>query len=177
MLGLTKYQHSLYSSTPGVDRTPVIIFQQSQLCLSLIAATLACLESFIRSFDTGSVLNVNYSTETSGSNGYGNSQSYRMQSLGKNGSLSSSQDRDKADLKISRQQFKTDVHGNHRSCTGAASNVMATSYTSGRPKEMDGTSHGSQELFIRRDVQWEVRSENLSPTRGNKNVAELGEGS
>jgi hypothetical protein len=173
ILSLRKYEESLSSSNPGVDLAPAVVFQQSELCVSLIAATLPCLKSFIRSFDTGGGLNVNYSTEAWGSSGHGKGQSYRMQSLVNDGSASYTQDPDKADLRASRRQFQPDLRS--KSYTGPASNVITTAYTSGRPKEADASSHSSQELFIRRDVQWEVHSENLSQTQGNQDIAELEE--
>lgn len=147
ILSLLNFHKSLHSTNPGVDRTPAIIFQQTQLCFSLIAATLPCLKSFIRSFDTGSGLNVNYTSNGYGSSGDGAGKSwYRMHSITREGSAS-------GDLKVIRRPFTRDGLGHGRS----TSKVTTIAYTSGRPKAEDATS---QELFIRRDVQWEVHSEN-----------------
>lgn len=54
LLTLKKFQTANDGDNPGVDRALAVMYQQCQLCLSLIAATLPCLISFIRSFDTGS---------------------------------------------------------------------------------------------------------------------------
>ncbi|KAF1357512.1 hypothetical protein EJ07DRAFT_74596, partial [Lizonia empirigonia] len=48
------WKSSLHGDNLGVDRTTALVYQQSQLCSSLIAATIPCLKSFIQSFDTGS---------------------------------------------------------------------------------------------------------------------------
>ena len=80
-LTLSSWNRSLHSSNPGVDRTSAILFQQSELCFSLIAGTVPCLKSFIRSFDTGSGVKVGYTTNGYGSNGYGGSSGSRGESL------------------------------------------------------------------------------------------------
>lgn len=54
VLFYTSWEKSWRSSSPGVARTTALVYQQTQLCFSLIAATIPCLKSFIRSFDTGS---------------------------------------------------------------------------------------------------------------------------
>ncbi|CAI9634084.1 unnamed protein product [Alternaria burnsii] len=48
------WKSSIHVENSGVERTTALIYQQSQLCFSLIAATTPCLKSFIQSFDTGS---------------------------------------------------------------------------------------------------------------------------
>lgn len=50
----TNWTTSMRSNNPGVDRTSSLVYQQCHLCCSLVAATIPCLKSFIRSFDTGS---------------------------------------------------------------------------------------------------------------------------
>jgi hypothetical protein len=153
-LALTSWNRSLHSNNPGVDRSTAIIYQQSELCFSLIAGTVPCLKSFIRSFDTGSGVKVGYT-----SNGYGSSGnqglSYRMQSLNREGSATRSNNDDTGDVKVSSKPF---VDGRTR---GNSVANTTTVYVASKPKEEDAMSHGSQELFIRRDVQFEVRSENV----------------
>lgn len=50
----THWSSSLHGGNPGVARTTALMYQQWQLCVSLIAATIPCVKSFIQSFDTGS---------------------------------------------------------------------------------------------------------------------------
>jgi hypothetical protein len=162
-LALTSWKRSLYSDNPGVDRSAAIIFQQSELCFSLIAGTVPCMKSFIRSFDTGSGVKVGYTTyghgSSGGNQGHGSSggnrgQSYRMQSLNKEGSATGSRNADTGDVKVSNRIFTAG-----RARENSTANTT-TVYVPSKPVEEDAMSHGSQELFIRRDVQFEVRSEN-----------------
>jgi hypothetical protein len=152
-LALTSWNRSLHSNNPGVDRSTAILFQQSELCFSLIAGTVPCLKSFIRSFDTGSGVKVGYTSNGYGSSGGNQGLSYRMQSLNRDGSTIRSRNEDTGDLKVSSRPFTTGrAQGNSTANT-------TTVYVASKPKEEDAMSHGSQELFIRRDVQFEVRSE------------------
>jgi hypothetical protein len=160
-LGLTSFNKSLSSANPGVDRTPAIVYQQSQLCFSLLAATVPCLKSFIRSFDTGSGVKVQYTSNGYDSNGYRRGESYRMESMSGHGSALRSRNDDKGDIKVTSRPFPKEGHGHGRSRATSTSKVSTIAYSVERPKEEDAASHGSQELFIRRDVQWEVHSENL----------------
>ena len=158
-LALTRWNHSLHSSNPGVDRASAIMYQQSELCVSLIAGTIPCLKSFLRSFDAGSGLS-NYTAH----NGYGSSGangSYRMRSLKADGSAKRSQHsevEDSGEVIVSTKAFESDNH--KRSVAEAKTNNTAVLHTAPKGQEEDATSRGSQELFIRRDVQFEVRSEN-----------------
>jgi hypothetical protein len=153
-LALTSWKRSLYSDNPGVDRSAAIIYQQSELCFSLIAGTVPCLKSFIRSFDTGSGVKVGYTTYGHGSSGDNQGQSYRMQSLNKEGSATGSHNADTGDVKVINRIFTAG-----RARENSTANTT-TVYAPSKPVEEDAMSHGSQELFIRRDVQFEVRSEN-----------------
>ncbi|KAF2747785.1 hypothetical protein M011DRAFT_467378 [Sporormia fimetaria CBS 119925] len=165
ILGSSNFVHSFESPNPGVDRALAIVFQQSQLCLSLIAATLPCLKSFIRSFDTGGGLNVNYGSGSR--SGYDRGQSYHLRSLTKGRSDTSSRDAEQGTLQVSRSR-----DGIARTITNSTPSVTATTHGKGTSGNEDTSSHESQELFIRRDVQWEVRSENLSMSCGNSTVGE-----
>ncbi|ORY16827.1 hypothetical protein BCR34DRAFT_475937 [Clohesyomyces aquaticus] len=156
ILALSTYHNSLQSSNPGVDRTIPIVYQQAELCWSLIAATLPCLQSFIRSFDTGSGAKVAYTTHAYGSSGYGNGGSFKMQTLSGNGSALRSLNGDNGDVKVSSKHHRGRGNTTAQITTGTLSNKSGHS-----PEEVSITSHGSQEMIIRRDVQWEVRSENV----------------
>jgi hypothetical protein len=58
---------SLTSDNTDVILTTALIFQQAEVCFSLIAGTIPCLKSFIQSFDTGSGVKAGFgSTHTSG---------------------------------------------------------------------------------------------------------------
>ncbi|KAF2122186.1 hypothetical protein BDV96DRAFT_482763 [Lophiotrema nucula] len=155
---LTNFNRSLHGRNPGVERTPAIIFQQSQLCFSLIAGTVPCLKSFIRSFDTGSGVKAGFTSAGYGSSGYGRGESYRMQSLSA-GSAIRSQTEDRGDVRVNAKPFEGGSHGSGRTRGDSIAKVTSTAYSP--HKGDDAASNDSQELFIRRDVQWEVRSENL----------------
>ncbi|KAF2846507.1 hypothetical protein T440DRAFT_372729, partial [Plenodomus tracheiphilus IPT5] len=55
-LFVQSWKTSLRSQDPGIARTKPLVYQQAHLCLSLIAATIPCIRSFLQSFDTGSGL-------------------------------------------------------------------------------------------------------------------------
>lgn len=67
-LFIKSWTTSFSATNPGVARYPSIVYQQSQFCLSIIAATIPCLKSWLQSFDTGSGVKVNINTS---GNGYG----------------------------------------------------------------------------------------------------------
>ena len=160
ILAFTNFKESLRSSNPGVDRTPVILFQQAELCFSLIAATIPCLKSFIRSFDTSSGTRVNYTSHGYSSTSYG--KSYKMQSMSGHRSRNDNHENGDGTIKINKRPFTRD-NQQHESLGGAASSSKVTSvaFCSDRPRDADADdgNRGSQEWIIRRDVQWEVRSE------------------
>ena len=165
VLGLVRFNSSLRDLNPGVARTGAVVYQQSELCWSLLSATVPCLKSFIRSFDTGSGVKVNYTSNAYGSSGHSKGESYRMQSLSSGRSPLQSANEDGA-VKVNHRPFG---HQGHTRGLGSkargesTSKVTALPYSTDRPKDADATSTGSQELFIRRDVQWEIRSENFQP--------------
>ncbi|XPS79606.1 hypothetical protein M3J09_011586 [Ascochyta lentis] len=70
---------SLNSDDIGVARTMALVFQQSQLCVSLIAGTIPCLKSFMNSFDTGSGVKVRLGRCVD-SSGYGTHSSFHSSS-------------------------------------------------------------------------------------------------
>ena len=55
---------SMNNDNVGVARTTALVFQQSQLCVSLIAGTIPCLGSSIQSFDTGSGVKAGFGHST-----------------------------------------------------------------------------------------------------------------
>lgn len=65
-LFLKSWTASLSATNPGVARYPSIVYQQSQFCLSIIAATMPCLKSWLQSFDTGSGVKANINTSSNG---------------------------------------------------------------------------------------------------------------
>lgn len=160
ILALQNWNKSLHSINPGVDRAYPIIYQQSQLCFSLIAGTVPCLKSFIRSFDTGSGVKVGYTSNAYGSGGYGKGESYRMRSLNTNGSTLKTQNGEDGDIKVDTRHFNPG-HEHRRGRGNSTTMITTLASSSKKATEEDTASHGSQELFIRRDVQWEVRTENL----------------
>lgn len=150
ILFLHYFAESRHSSNPGVSVSAAIIFQQAELGYSLIAATVPCLKSFIKSFDTGLGLAVTYATHPYGSGGYGGS--YKMQSLAKGESIKSVAEPPSAaaGFQLDRTQNSTSIY-----------------HPNETPQEDSSIiSHGSQEMIIRRDVQWDVRTDYVQPGTG-----------
>jgi hypothetical protein len=160
---------SLHAVNPGIRRTPAIVFQQMELCVALMAATIPCLKSFIRSFDTGSGVKATIGSSNeygsygrTGSNTRNHGESYELPSL----------NRSKAETSRngSRSPLKDDdgvVRANTRPFTSGWSKPSLM-----RNKSLRGTSEprlaqnadrqsqeSGKELFIRREMQWEVTSE------------------
>ncbi|KAH7128600.1 hypothetical protein B0J11DRAFT_274837 [Dendryphion nanum] len=164
ILALLRFNRSLYHSNPGVARSSAIILQQAQLCYSLIAGTIPCLKSFIRSFDTGSGVKAAVISNAYGSSGHSNNESYRMHNLSSNGSASRSRDEDPGDLKVNNRPFPQEKGRQGRRRPKSTTSVTALSYQNPQSHKPRDEDDGSQELFIRRDVQWEVHSENIPCT-------------
>ncbi|KAF1850648.1 uncharacterized protein K460DRAFT_391103 [Cucurbitaria berberidis CBS 394.84] len=165
-LFLKTWIRSLSTSNPGVDRTPAIIFHQCQLCVSLIAGTIPCLKSFIRSFDTGSGVKAGFgSSNEYGSNGPNSTsatkqQSYQLSTL-KRSKISSSQTRSRVD------EDDGNINENPLPFTSGRTNQPPLAWDRSnragyewQELEPDRDSQGSrQELFIRKDTAWEVGSD------------------
>lgn len=162
---------STHSNNYGVDRTTSLIYQQCQLCCSLIAATVPCLKSFIQSFDTGSGQKAGFgSSSRSGTYGHMSSvrhstvqvhegEDYEMSRLDDNqrrksrlGHLGSNQQA----IRVNRKK-STDVD----SVSEVTLGLRRTS-----TQESDRRSQQStQELVIRKEVQFVVRHE---PAKGTE---------
>lgn len=170
-LFLKRWTYSLVAPNPGVRRTSALVFQQCELCWSLIAATIPCLKSFLRSFDTGSGVKAGMgSSKGYGSSGYNGSGS---RSRGESHELSS-MDRSNAtssDKRKSRQSARDEdgaMRVNMRPFAKSRPNSRLRRKKSPGPslevrdaaQHADGESpHSSKELFIRRERHYEVTSE------------------
>lgn len=164
-LFLRTWTRSLSTNNPGVDRTPAIVFQQSQLCVSLMAGTIPCLKSFIRSFDTGSGVKAGYGSSNeygsghTGSNALGHGESYKLSSMSR-GKAPVSQTRSRTDdedgdVRVNLRPFTS---GRSEPPTLTRETSSSTAYK--RQQETDRDSQGSrQELFIRKDMAWDVSSD------------------
>jgi hypothetical protein len=155
------WKSSLHSNNPGIARTAALVFQQSQLCFSLIAGTIPCLKSFIQSFDTGSGVKAGFGYSTN-SGRYGtrstmhhsntaqteNGESYQMSSL--------------THVEDSKSRPRNVAYGEGEVKVSKNTSAIEDSVELERrsTQESDRKSHRStQELFIRKDVQWEIRRE------------------
>ncbi|KAH7385411.1 hypothetical protein DE146DRAFT_621468 [Phaeosphaeria sp. MPI-PUGE-AT-0046c] len=168
-LFLKRWTYSLVAPNPGVRRTSALVFQQSELCWSLMAATIPCLKSFLRSFDTGSGVKatMNSSNEfgSSDHNGSGSrtgGESHELSTLDRSKAASS--------IKQSWRSPRDDgtVRVNLRPFTSARPSSRLRRKKSPWPsleaqdnvQEADGQSqHSRKELFIRRERHYEVTSE------------------
>ena len=161
------WKNSLFSDNPGVERTVALACQQSQLCFSLIVATIPCLKAFIQSFDTGSGQKAGFGySSNSGAYGHMSSvhrstahvddgESYQMSRLSRNQNATSrlrNGDDSKGAVRNYRQPFTTEFG----SAAGAAGMELERRST----QESDRRSQlSTQELVIRKDVQFEVKRE------------------
>jgi hypothetical protein len=167
-MSLRAWIRSLGGENPGADRTPAIVFQQVELCVSLLAATLPCLKSFIRSFDTGSGVKATIgSSNETGSNGRNGGSG---QHHGDGYQLSPVKNSRTASGSGSCSPWKGDdgsIRVNPRPFTSARSPPKLMRHASSRgafesqtTMEPDRQSQGSSKgLFIRRETHWEVTSE------------------
>lgn len=156
------WQHSLQSSNPGVDRSPAIIYQQAELCVSLMAATIPCLKSFIRSFDTGSGVKANFGS----SSGYGSAgrtqtnehgavQSYKLSKIGRS---KASQSRSESQTRL--KSADDHMESNPRPFTSGRLTPSLPRNKSTRDLDRESQISGN-ELYIRRDMEFAVTSEKM----------------
>jgi hypothetical protein len=158
---------SLDSDNMDVTRTTALVFQQTQLCISLIVGTIPCLRSFVQSFDTGS--GVKAGLGSSNLSGYGrhsnaphssntnnhNNESFQMSSVSRVG-------KDRAVVNVKEDPDET-VRVNKRSsairlCGESEEHMVDIERRS--TLESDRKSQlSTQELVIREDVRWEVTQE------------------
>jgi len=159
---------SLYSDNPGVSRSKALAYQQSQLCFSLISATVPCLKSFIQSFDTGSGQRAGIGS-SSYSGGYGhistvhhsavraedNSESYQMSCLARSkntvSDLGHNADTEGA-IRVNKKTFDGD--GLSAVDDGGVDLERRDTQESDRKSQ-----HSTQELVIRKEVQFNVERE------------------
>ena len=67
------------------------------------------------------------------------------------------------DLKVNSKPFENNGKTGHHHVRGRAKSTVKVEVSSGKKDEDASiTSHGSQEMIIRRDVKWEVKRENVS---------------
>ncbi|KAJ4319062.1 hypothetical protein N0V94_004114 [Neodidymelliopsis sp. IMI 364377] len=170
-LSLKHWKDALHSTDPGTARTTALVFQQCQLCLSLISATIPCLRSFIQSFDTGSGVKAGFGY-SSNSGAYGhmstvhhgsvqirNEESYQMSAISRSKNCDSTLQREESHGRTVTAK-KRSPHVRHGPVLDGDDVEMERRST----QESDRRSEQStQELFIRKDVQWEVKRE---PARG-----------
>ena len=162
---------SLSSNNPGIDRSLAILLQQTQLCVSLMAGTIPCLKSFLRSFDTGSGVKAGFGSSNgygssghSGSNMQNHTESFKLSSLNRSKSgtpLDPSRTIDDDDddyygvMKVNSRPFP-----NIRSNPSLNRDMSTTTALRQQEEEPDRGSQGSgRELFIRKDLEWEVASD------------------
>ncbi|KAF2502798.1 hypothetical protein BU16DRAFT_19157 [Lophium mytilinum] len=181
VLHIIALSHALRASNPGVALANVALYQQAQLGYSLISATIPTLKSFVKSFDTGLGLQVGYSSNPSsgnpsgqGSSGAGGSgrrrpaESYNMSNLSK-GSAGGSVDGGEGRVKYSLRRIGKRVSRVNE----ATANGPDAAQVDLRPEKLKNTTNiyhsttheedesrrsatGSEEMIIRREVEWDV---------------------
>ena len=157
---------SLAGDATDVIRTKALVFQQAEVCLSIIAGTIPCLKSFIQSFDTGSGVKAGFgSTHTSG---YGR---FSKAHHGSNADINNEESHQMSPLsrgKNDRQvyQVKHDENESHRYDKGSATGIYGVSpedLVHSEPRstlDLDRSSQlSTQELVIRKDIRSGVTRE------------------
>lgn len=162
------WQISLHSENPGVFRTAALVLQQAQVFSSLLASTIPCLKSFLQSFDTGSGVKpgLGHSSKSSGQYGHmstirrskprtaQHAEAYHMDTLhptASNGSVS---------LEGERKRFSA-----VRDSEGvSAAEQDATRSNGSVDLDRRSSQRSTDQLFIRKDVEWTVKNE---PARDN----------
>jgi hypothetical protein len=159
------WKYSLHNVNPGVARTPALTFQQAQLCLSILVGTIPSLKAFIQSFDTGSGAKAGMGY-TSHSGDVDGSRTAHNQPLSGEGSYHLA--------RLTRNLRDTSGDGASASNDGIVRVNRSMSFMKARrtlteegvelarssSHESDRRSLGStQEMFIRKDIEWMVTSE------------------
>lgn len=160
-LYFTTWKRSLHSDDPGVACSNPLIYQQTELCYSLMVSTIPCLHSFLKSADSCNSSKIAFANPThSGSYDQkadsqevsrNQRESYEMsENASDNGSLVSRRD--------GNARYETRANKIQRS---PGSNVAiedeGVDCEWRSAEESDQKSHHStQALFIRNDVEWGV---------------------
>lgn len=165
-LFLKHWTSSLDEIDLGIARTTALIFQQTQLCVSLIAGTIPCLRSFIQSFDTGSGMKAGFGDYSS--SGYGrhtNAQhrgipspdktSYKMSLLERqHKGVATGQARGDGGVSI----WVNEGTSSSRLCVDSEEQILEMERRS--TQEFDRKSQlSTQDLVIRKEVRWEITRE------------------
>ncbi|KAH7130220.1 hypothetical protein B0J11DRAFT_522672 [Dendryphion nanum] len=166
------YMSSYINSTnPSKAIIPALVCQQFELSWSLLSATIPTLKAFMRSFNSGFGMEIDLDTPY----GYGsgnNNGTYRLETM-KNTTASHATFNGGSALRSHQGSMKRQDIAPSATSTPAksakAAGVVNINETNGsdttfylvNPHEERGsiTSDGSQEMIIRRDVQWSVSYE------------------
>lgn len=164
----SSWTSSLQSENPGVARTTALTYQQWQLCLSLIAATIPCIKSFIQSFDTGSGQKAGFGySSSSGAYGYMSSvhhsaaqvdeygESYRLSRIERKQNESRRpRHGGNHDGVVSGKSRASSANAYHATDDGGADLERRSTQESDRKSEQS-----TRELVIRKEVQFVVKRE------------------
>ncbi|KAJ6267232.1 hypothetical protein PSV08DRAFT_380835 [Bipolaris maydis] len=156
------WRKAMHSENPGVERVGALELQQCQVCASLLTSTIPCLKSFIQSFDTGSGVKPGFGYSSKSSGKYGHdytichsaSQSARhevydmlvLMTTRTGGSISPE----------SRHEREGIVRAEER-----LSIVEEDAVTGNKSIDLERRSsqRSTEQLFIRKDVEWTVKNE------------------
>ncbi|KAF2838844.1 hypothetical protein M501DRAFT_935163 [Patellaria atrata CBS 101060] len=162
-------ERALRRPNTGVAYANPMVYLQVELGYSLIAATIPCLKSFIKSFDTGMGLEIGYSSRAYGSGANSNnSQTYGTSGFHSSRSAKSPGTYQLNSLNgdtVSKVTTKNDATPRRAPSHGPGDSTLrpedfknhAVIYHSNDKGDTTSSRSGSQEMIIRRDVQWDVR--------------------
>jgi hypothetical protein len=162
-LFLKNWVISVSAENPGTHRARALIYQQSELCISLMAATVPCVRGFVRSFDTGSGVKAGIGTS---SNDRGSSHARTNRSILKHREtyeMAPPNWNKSVEPHNGSRTFVDITAGSHRRIASSQSEASLT--RSEIPSESHGLEHGRQsqdgggELIIHREMHWEVTNE------------------
>jgi hypothetical protein len=124
------------NSTPSpFTVVPVLIWQQTLLSYNLVSATIPNLKSFLQSLSTNWGIDWGYS-----SNAYGSHGEFEMSNMKRSGATTS--------------RAESEAHSRHSRLPKFKTEILSTV----RDQASVG-SHDSQDLIIRKDMQWHIESQ------------------
>jgi hypothetical protein len=155
---------SISDEAPATHRTRALVYQQSELCASLMAATVPCVKGFVKSFDTGSGVKAGITTS---SNERGSSHAVTHRSFRRHQEtyeMSPPSRNNSAESHDGSRTFVDITGGRHTRITSNQSEASLTqsellSESFGSETGRQSQEGGGGELIIHREMHWEVTNE------------------
>ena len=135
----------------GFAIVPALVWQQIELCWSLLSASIPNLKSFLKTFNSGFGLDADYNTDGYGMRAY--SDAYQMESLKSKGNAPQ-KGGDLTQREFEYKNFRPDF----AECSTTVQHENGNA-NRGQRDASSITSTGSQSQIIRKDIQYNIRYE------------------